>query len=104
MSAQSAFESPRDAAAAHVLRLVVAARRRLRTVATVRLVAIAAPAGVAAGAVLVTAGWAPAETPRVLGVLGAIAAAAWAAVQAIKRLATTSIHAAVTAAAHRPKA
>jgi hypothetical protein len=81
MRTRSPFESPRDAAAADVLRLVVAARRRLRTVATVRLVAIAAPAGVAAGAVLVTAGWAPAETPRVLGVLGAIAAAAWAAVR-----------------------
>jgi len=81
MPTRSPFESPRDAAAADVLRLVVAARRRLRTVATVRLVAIAAPAGVAAGAVLVTAGWAPAETPRVLGVLGAIAAAAWAAVR-----------------------
>jgi len=76
MSAQSAFESPRDAAAAHVLRLVVAARRRLRTVATLRLIAIAAPAGVAVGAALVIAGWAAEETPLVMGVLGAIAGAA----------------------------
>jgi len=78
MSARSP-ESPRDAAAGDVLRVVGAARRRLRTVATLRLIAIAAPAGIAAGAALVIAGWAPAETPRVLGVLGAIASAAWAA-------------------------
>jgi hypothetical protein len=79
MSARSPLESPRDAAAGDVLRAVGAARRRLRTVATLRLIAIAAPAGVTVGAALVIAGWAAAETPPVLGVVGAVAAAVWAA-------------------------
>ena len=77
----------RDAHTSDVLGIVATARRRVRTVATLRLIAVAAPAGVTAGAALVLAGWAPAETPPVLGVLGAIAAAAWAAAHTPSRAA-----------------
>ena len=80
MSVRSAMESPSDAATSDVLRIVAAARRRVRTVAALRLIAIAVPAGVTAGAALVLAGWTPAGTPLVLGGVGAIGAAAWAAV------------------------
>jgi len=68
-----------DTAGEGVLRAVSAARRRLRFVNTLRLVAIAGPSGVAAGAACALAGWMPDWTPIVAGVLGAAAATAWGA-------------------------
>jgi hypothetical protein len=81
MTVQPAIESPRDAAADAVVRAVAAARRRLRVVHALQLSALSVPAGVAVGAALALAGWAPLWTSAALAVFGALAAAAWAAAQ-----------------------
>jgi hypothetical protein len=81
MSAEPVSDSSHGAAALEVRRAVAAARRRLRTVAMLRLAAVAAPAGVTAGVALALAGPAPAWAAGVLGLLGAVAAAAWAAIR-----------------------
>ena len=79
MTVRPAFESRPEPAGDAVVHAVAAARRRLRTVNALRLVAIATPGGVAAGAALALAGWAPAWAPAALGVLAAAGALAWAA-------------------------
>lgn len=79
MTVRPAFESPREPDGDAIVRAVGAARRRLRTVSTLRLGALAAPGGTALGAGLALAGWAPWWTPAVLGALGVAGAAAWAA-------------------------
>ena len=78
MTAHPAQSNRETGAAADVLRIVAAARRRVRTVSLLRLVAIAAPAGVATGAALALAGWAPGWTAAALGAAGAAGAVAWA--------------------------
>ena len=81
MTVRPAQESPHDADAAvdAVVRNVAAARRRLRVVGALKLAALAVPGGVALGAALSVAGWAPLWTAASLAVVGAAAAAAWAA-------------------------
>jgi hypothetical protein len=79
MTVRPAFESPREPEGDAILRAVGTARRRLRTVSALRLGAVAAPGGVALGAGLALAGWAPWWTAAALGALGAAGAAAWAA-------------------------
>jgi hypothetical protein len=83
MTVRPTFESRRAPVAGTldgdaVVRAVGAARRRLRTVSTLRLGALAAPGGVVLGAGLALAGWAPWWTPAALAALGAAGAAAWA--------------------------
>lgn len=78
MTVRPAIEPPHDAAAEAVVRAVGAARRRLRLVVALRQSSIAVPAGIAAGAALSLAGWAPLWTSMALAGLAAAAAAAWA--------------------------
>jgi hypothetical protein len=77
MTGRTVIDSADEPAGDRLVRAVAAARRRLRFVTTLRLVAIAGPSGVAAGAAVALAGWAPAWAPVATGLLGAVAATAW---------------------------
>ena len=79
MTVRPVQASPHDAAVDAVVMAVDAARRRLRIVSALQLSALAVPAGVALGAALSVAGWAPLWTAAALAVFGATAAAVWAA-------------------------